>query len=358
MSIAPGVRRYQLYLKMKDKKLLPMNRQLIPLQSSCVRKCRRQHHPLPHRQHLLRLQHRRRHLLLHRQNRQKPEVLPVFRLKVGHRVRKQAIKTLLKNPKQRQNQRQRSRLRLGRRSLRQRRNPLPSRRCKTSRLIHADERTKENKLTRRLYIFADEFGIFPYMGNILGMFGASRSRNIIIVPCIQSPAQLRQTYGADGETIIRDCCQTVIFGGFSPMSDTAVTFSKLLGNQTVAAGSVSTNNREGRSLFGSGSNSSRSVNMIARPLMTPDELQLLPFGKWVVNRRGSHPFIANMPRYDKWGIRLEAPYISETREYVPTVYAKLDDVIRTIKEEKWRQTVQEKRESANPSESVGSTADY
>lgn len=136
MSIAPGVRRYQLYLKMKDKKLLPMNRQLIPLQSSCVRKCRRQHHLLPHRQHLLRLQHRRRHLLLHRQNRQKPEVLPVFRLKVGHRVRKQAIKTLLKNPKQRQNQRQRSRLRLGRRSLRQRRNPLPSRRCKISRLIH------------------------------------------------------------------------------------------------------------------------------------------------------------------------------------------------------------------------------
>lgn len=225
-------------------------------------------------------------------------------------------------------------------------------------IVYADECTKENKLTRRLYIFADEFGIFPYMGNILGMFGASRSRNIIIVPCIQSPAQLRQTYGADGETIIRDCCQTVIFGGFSPMSDTAVTFSKLLGNQTVAAGSVSTNNREGRSLFGSGSNSSRSVNMIARPLMTPDELQLLPFGKWVVNRRGSHPFIANMPRYDKWGIRLEAPYISETREYVPTVYAKLDDVIRTIKEGKWRQTVREKRESANPSESVGSTADY
>ena len=203
-------------------------------------------------------------------------------------------------------------------------------------IVYADECTKENKLTRRLYIFADEFGIFPYMGNILGMFGASRSRNIIIVPCIQSPAQLRQTYGADGETIIRDCCQTVIFGGFS----------------------LSTNNREGRGLFGSGSNSSRSVNMIARPLMTPDELQLLPFGKWVINRRGSHPFIANMPRYDKWGIRLEAPYISETREYVPTAYAKLDDVIRTIKEEKWRQTVQEKRESANSSESVGSTADY
>ena len=44
--------------------------------------------------------------------------------------------------------------------------------------------------------------------------------------------------------------------------------------------------------------------------------------------------------------------------YVPTAYAKLDDVIRAIKEEKWRQAVREKRESANPSESVGSTADY
>ena len=42
----------------------------------------------------------------------------------------------VEEPKQRQNQRQRSRLRLGRRSLRQRRNPLPSRRCKISRLIH------------------------------------------------------------------------------------------------------------------------------------------------------------------------------------------------------------------------------
>lgn len=225
-------------------------------------------------------------------------------------------------------------------------------------IAYADEHTVSNKLSRRLYIFADEFGIFPHMSNIVGMFGSARSRNIIIVPCIQSPAQLKQTYGAEGETIIRDCCQTVIFGGFSPMSDTAVTFSKLLGNQTVAAGSVSTNNRENRSLFDSGSNSSRSVNMIARPLMTPDELQLLPFGKWIVNRRGSHPFIANMPRYDKWGIRLEAPYISETREYVPTAYAKLDDVIQAIKEEKWRQTVRQKRESHNSSEPKHSGADY
>ena len=108
-------------------------------------------------------------------------------------------------------------------------------------ITYADEYCN-GKLDRRLYIFADEFGIFPYMSNIVGMFGSSRSRNVLLVPCIQSPAQLKITYGADGEKIIRDCCQTVIFGGFSPMSDTAVEFSKLLDTQTVASGSVSINN--------------------------------------------------------------------------------------------------------------------
>lgn len=136
MSIAPDVRRYQLYLKMKDKKLLPMNRQLIPLQSSCVRKCRRQHHLLPHRQHLLRLQRRRRHLLLHRQNRQKPEVLPVFPTENRPSGSQAGNQNTAEEPKTTPKPTPKVTLRLGRRSLRQRRNPLPSRRCKTSRLIH------------------------------------------------------------------------------------------------------------------------------------------------------------------------------------------------------------------------------
>lgn len=195
-------------------------------------------------------------------------------------------------------------------------------------ITYADEHCS-GRLNRRLYIFADEFGIFPHMSNIVGMFGSARSRNVLIVPCIQSPAQLKITYGADGEKIIRDCCQTVIFGGFSPMSDTAVEFSKLLDTQTVAGGSVSVNSRGG-SLFGD-SNSGRSVNMISRSLITPDELRRLPFGSWIVTRRSEHPFIAHLPRYDQWGIRLDLPYISEQRSRTAAQYAncgELDAAIR------------------------------
>ncbi|MFR0936502.1 MAG: hypothetical protein ACLSF4_03100 [Hominenteromicrobium sp.] len=58
---------------------------------------------------------------------------------------------------------------------------------------------------------------FPYMGNILGMFGASAIlQHYYRAPASSHRHSYRQTYGADGETIIRDCCQTVIFGGFSP----------------------------------------------------------------------------------------------------------------------------------------------
>lgn len=203
-------------------------------------------------------------------------------------------------------------------------------------ITYADEHC-DGRLNRRLYIFADEFGIFPHMSNIVGMFGSSRSRNVLIVPCIQSPAQLKITYGADGEKIIRDCCQTVIFGGFSPMSDTAVEFSKLLDTQTVAGGSVSVNSRGG-SLFGD-SNSGRSVNMISRSLITPDELRRLPFGSWIVTRRSEHPFIAHLPRYDQWGIRLDLPYISEQRSRTAAQYASCGELYAVIRQNSGARTL-------------------
>ena len=206
-------------------------------------------------------------------------------------------------------------------------------------ITYADEHCN-GRLDRRLYIYADEFGIFPYMSNIVGMFGSSRSRNVLLVPCIQSPAQIKETYGADGERIIRDCCQTVIFGGFSPMSDTAVEFSKLLDTQTVSAGSVSTNSR-GNGLFG-GSSAGRSVNMISRALMTPDELQQLAFGDWVVKRRGMHPFIAHLPRYDQWGIKLDIPYISEPRSRSTAQYASCNTLFARVAQSSGRKIQPEK----------------
>ena len=61
-----------------------------------------------------------------------------------------------------------------------------------------------------------------------------------------------------------------IFGGFAPQSQTAEVLSKALGNQTVQGGS-----------FNKGKDRSTSIQMMSRPLMTPDELKSMPKGSFV-----------------------------------------------------------------------------
>lgn len=63
-----------------------------------------------------------------------------------------------------------------------------------------------------------------------------------------------------------------IFGGFAPNSQTAEVLSKALGSQTVQGGSISRGKGD----------SSQSLQMVERPLMTPDELKAIPKGQFVV----------------------------------------------------------------------------
>lgn len=111
------------------------------------------------------------------------------------------------------------------------------------------------------------------------MFSASRSRRLQIVPIIQSFAQLEQNYGKDGANIIIENTQLTIFGGFSPNSTSAKVLSKALDSRTVMSGSVSKSNQ----------NTSQSLQMIERPLLTPDELKFLPKGTFVVMKTGVYP---------------------------------------------------------------------
>ena len=67
-----------------------------------------------------------------------------------------------------------------------------------------------------------------------------------------------------------------IAGGFSPAGDTAEQVSRQLGEQTVMTGSVS----RGKS------DPSRSLQMMGRRLMTPDELKSMPKGQFIVMKTG------------------------------------------------------------------------
>lgn len=163
-------------------------------------------------------------------------------------------------------------------------------------LAVADE--NGGKLKNRSVFFCDEFGTLPKIESAEMMFSASRSRRLQIVPIIQSFAQLEQNYGKEGADVIIDNTQLTIFGGFAPNSTSAEVLSKALGSRTVMSGSVSRSKND----------PSQSLQMIERPLMTPDELKSLPKGTFVVMKTGFYPMKVKLKLFFKWGIKFEEKY--------------------------------------------------
>ena len=184
-------------------------------------------------------------------------------------------------------------------------------------LVIADE--NGGKLKNRVMFFCDEFGSFPKIEGAEAMFSASRSRRISIVAIIQSFAQLDKNYGREGQEIITDNTQLTIFGGFAPNSQSAEILSKTLGEQTVLSGSVS-----------HGRDKSQSLQMIGRPLMTPDELKSMPKGQFIVMKTGTHPMISPLKLYFKWGIEFEEQYILEDKGARKVTYMSKDGLMREV----------------------------
>lgn len=153
-------------------------------------------------------------------------------------------------------------------------------------------------LKNRCVFFCDEFGTLPKIDSAEMMFSASRSRRLQIVPIIQSFAQLEKNYGKEGADVIIDNTQLTIFGGFAPNSTSAEVLSKALGSRTVMSGSVSRSKND----------PSQSLQMIERPLMTPDELKSLPKGTFVVMKTGFYPMKVKLKLFFKWGIEFEKKY--------------------------------------------------
>lgn len=58
-------------------------------------------------------------------------------------------------------------------------------------------------------------------------------------------------------------------------------------------------------------NPSQSLQMVERPLMTPDELKSLPRGDFIVMKTGVHPMRVHLKLFFKWGIEFDEnnPYI-------------------------------------------------
>ena len=182
------------------------------------------------------------------------------------------------------------------------------------------------KLQNRVVFYCDELGTMPPF-DILPLFSAGRSRKLTLVPIIQSLAQLEKNYGKEGAEIISDNCQDTIFGGFAPNSQTAETLSKALGSRTVLTGSVS----KGKD------NTSQSLQMAERALLSPDELKNLPKGNFIVMKTGSHPMRTKLQLYFKWGISFEEPYQVPERAQREVYYAGKEELLMNIKKSLYSQ---------------------
>ena len=185
-------------------------------------------------------------------------------------------------------------------------------------LVVADE--NGGKLDNRVVFYWDEVGTIPKIESAEMMFSASRSRKVSIVPMIQSFAQLNKNYGKEGAEIIIDNCQDTIFGGFAPNSESAEVLSKSLGNRTVLSGSISRGKND----------PSQSLQMMQRPLMTPDELKSLPKGNFIVSKTGCHPMKTKLKLFLKWGITFEEPYEIEEKSARKVAYADKQEIEEEI----------------------------
>jgi type IV secretion system protein VirD4 len=102
----------------------------------------------------------------------------------------------------------------------------------------------------------------------------------------------------EGSVIIIDNRQDTVFGGFAPNSESAQILSKAMGSKTVMSGSVS----RGKS------DPSQSLQMIERPLMTPDELKSMPKGRFIVTKTGAYPMRTRLKLFKEWGITFGKSY--------------------------------------------------
>ena len=177
------------------------------------------------------------------------------------------------------------------------------------------------RLKNRVVLFCDELGTMPPF-DILPLFSAGRSRRLTLVPIIQSLAQLEKNYGKEGAEIICDNCQDTIFGGFAPQSKTAEALSSALGSRTVLSGSVS-----------QGKESSQSLQMIERPLMTPDELKSVPKGEFVVMKTGAHPMRTRLRLFLDWGITFEKDCPTPKPVVRRVAYAGCEELIANIRKQ-------------------------
>ena len=136
-------------------------------------------------------------------------------------------------------------------------------------LVKSANNNEEKRNKYGIEWLLDEFANCPPLLDIEAIVSVARSRNMRFHFFIQSFSQLNNVYGKEISQIILDNCGLVYLK--TNTEETAEIISKRLGEHTIVSNSIS------HSVSINNFNGNKTTSLIARKLMTPDEIKQLHY---------------------------------------------------------------------------------
>ena len=149
------------------------------------------------------------------------------------------------------------------------------------------------RLKEQTFFILDEFANIGKIPDFDKKISTSRSRKISFSVILQNIDQLEAVYEKSYETIMGNCDTHVFLGSNS--FKTVEYFSKALGEKTIGRDSISVNKDKQNHKTGK----SVSDQVMARALMTPDELRRMDNDECIIFEKGIKPVKANKFYYFK-----------------------------------------------------------
>lgn len=152
------------------------------------------------------------------------------------------------------------------------------------------------RLINRVHFFLEEFGNFTRIPSFANLLTVGGGRGIRFHIFLQSFAQLDEKYGKEASETIKDNCHAWVYLKTANVN-TAEIISKKLGQYTTSSYSRSSSYHSGGSY---NANLSASMNLIARPLLTEDEIMRIERPYALVMLAGFYPAITKLPDLSQW----------------------------------------------------------
>lgn len=164
-------------------------------------------------------------------------------------------------------------------------------------LVKLANSNPSKKLDVQIDWLLDEFANCPPLNDIEAIVSVARSRGMRFQFYIQSFSQLDNVYGKEVAQIILDNCGLCYLK--TNTMDTAETISKRLGKKTIESSSISQNAYTSIFSINNNINANKSTSLMARDLLTPDEVMQLRFKTIIFPTKG-YPIFRDTIFYKKF----------------------------------------------------------